>query len=66
MRRYGRRIEVVPVVERPVEYDLFGKPVVKRLAHFPAGFILFSTISANTFNPFFVTVFAVCWQALAT
>ena len=41
MRRYGRRYEIVPVVERLVEYDLFGEPVLERLAHFPTSFIRF-------------------------
>ena len=39
MRRYGRRYEVVPIVEGFVEDDLSGEPVLKRLMHLPFGFI---------------------------
>ena len=53
MRRYGRRYEVVPIVERLVENDLFGEPVVERLAHFPAGFIRFFDDFSQYFQPLF-------------
>lgn len=39
MRRYGRRYEVVPIVEGFVEDDLSGEPALKRLMHLPLGFI---------------------------
>ena len=39
MIRYGRRYEVIPVVERVVEDDLSGEPFPERLMHLPLGFI---------------------------
>ena len=66
MRRYGRRYEIVPVVERLVEYDLLGSLSWKDSHTFLPVSYVFSTISANTFKPFFVTVFAARRQASAT
>ena len=41
MIRSGRRYEIVPVMERLVEDDLFSESVLERLAHHPAGLIGF-------------------------
>ena len=53
MRRYGRRNEVVPVVEGLVENDLFGEPVVESLGHFPASFIRFIDNFGKHLQPLF-------------
>ena len=41
MIRYGRRYEIVPVMESLVEDDLFSESVLERHTHLPAGLICF-------------------------
>ena len=53
MRRYGRRYEVVPIVEGFVEDDLSGEPVLKRHMHLPFGFIHLVYNLCKYFQPLF-------------
>ena len=52
MIRYGRRYDVVPVVEGIVEDDLSGEPCLKRLMHLPLGFIHLVHNFCKDFQPF--------------